>query len=172
MDINIFAIIQSLYESFVASVFFHFLKNLSAFVIAVLLIADILLLSKRARGDWKIAVYGAKIPDLKKSKYAQKWIDINKKIESGDLSQAKVALIEADQMFSEALDKIGYEGKDTGERIAQVRSGQLIGLEEAVQSHEIFKKVVHDSGYGINLEEIKTALAGYERVFMGLELLG
>jgi hypothetical protein len=171
MDINIIAIIQSAYKAFVASSFFHFLKILAAFAIAVLLVADILLLSRRIRGDWKMAFYGAKVPDLKKSKYTQKWMEIKKNVESGDLAKAKIALISADQMFGETLEKIGYEGNDTRERIVKVRPGQLIGLEEAIQAHETFKKVVHDSDYKIDLEEIKTALDGYERVFVGLELL-
>jgi len=171
MDIDIFAIFQPLWRSFVASGFFQFIKTLSAFVIAVLLIANILLLSKRIRGDWKVAFYGAKIPDLKKSKYTEKWEAIKENAQSLDLSKTKIALIEADRMFGEILGKIGYEGDDTGRKIAAVKPGQLIGLEEAVQSHEIFKKIVHDSGYGADIAEIQTALEGYEKVFRGLELL-
>ena len=171
MDINIFAIIKSLYDAFIVSSFFHFVKGLAVFVIAILLIADILLLSKRIRGDWKHAFYGAKVPDIKKSKYKERWEEINKHLAAEDISKAKVAVIEADQMFSEILEKIGYKGKDTGARIAAVRPGQLIGLEEATQSHEIFKKVVRNSKHDIDLAEMKTALAGYEKVFRGLELL-
>ena len=52
-----------------------------------------------------------------------------------------------------------------------MKPGQLIGLEEAKQSHEIFKKVVHNSGYKIDSAEIQAALGGYEKVFRGLELL-
>ena len=33
------------------------------------------------------------------------------------MSKAKIAMIEADQMFGETLEKIGYKGKDTGEKI-------------------------------------------------------
>ena len=171
MNIDIFAIFQSAFDSFAGSSFFHFIKILAVFVIAILLVADILLLSQRIRGDWKVAFYGAKVPGLKKSKYAEKWEEIERNAESGDASKAKIALIEADQMFGETLEKIGYKGKDTGERIAAVKPGQLIGLEEAVQAREIFKKVVRNSGHGISPEEIQAALAGYEKVFRGLELL-
>jgi hypothetical protein len=171
MDINIFTIIQSIYKAFIGSSFFLFLKSFGAFAFIILLVANILLLSKRLRGDWKIAFYGAKIPDIKKSKYAERWQKIKENAESEDLPKMKIAIIEADQMFGETLGKIGYEGKDTGERIAAVRQGQLIGLEEAKESHEIFKKVVRDSGRKISMEEIQSALEGYEKVFRGLELL-
>jgi hypothetical protein len=171
MDINIFSIFSSAYHAFVASSFFHFIKILAAFIIAILLIADILLISKRIQGDWKVAFYGAKVPGLKKSKYMERWETIRKNVELGNISNAKIAIIEADQMFGETLEKIGYKGKDTGEKIAAVKPGQLIGLEEVIQSHDIFKKVVRNSGHEIDVEEIQEALAGYEKVFRGLELL-
>jgi hypothetical protein len=171
MDINIFAAFQSLFSGFAASPFFHFIKILAGFIIVILLIADILLLSKRVRGDWKIAFHGAKVPDLKKSKYAEKWDKIRQNVQSADLHKAKIAIIEADQMFGETLEKIGYKGKDTGERMVEVKSGQLIGLEEARQAHELFKKIIHNSSYDIEISEIQKALEGYEKVFRGLELL-
>ena len=171
MDINIFTIFQSLFNGFANSSFFAFIKILAGFIIAILLIADILLLSKRIRGDWKIVFHGAKVPDLKKSKYIERWENIRSNAESGDMSKEKIAMIEADQMFGETLEKIGYKGKDTGERIEMVKPGQLIGLEEVKSSHEIFKKIVRDSGHKISSPEIQAALEGYEKVFRGLELL-
>jgi hypothetical protein len=171
MEINIFAILQSLFDAFSASAFFHILKSIGIFAFFVLLIADVLLLSKRARGDWKVALYGAKIPDIKKSKYTLHWEDIKRGAQSGDLAKAKISMISGDQMLGEILGKVGYEGNDTGEKIAAVRPGQLIGLEEAKQSHDVFKKVVHNSEYEINIDEIQAALEGYEKVFRGLELL-
>jgi hypothetical protein len=170
MDINIFAIIQHLWNAFVASPFFHFLKAFGIFAFFILLIADVLLLSKRVLGDWKVALYGAKIPSIKKSKYVEQWEKIKQGAASSDLSKAKVAMIEGDQMLGNILEKIGYQGKDTGEKIALVRPGQLIGLEEAKQSHDVFKKVIHNSEYEIGAQEIQTALEGYEKVFRGLEL--
>lgn len=171
MDINIFSIIQSIYNALLTSSFFHFLKSFGAFAFAILLIANILLLSKRLQGDWKVAFYGAKVPGLKKSKYTEQWEHINSDVASGDMAKAKIAMIEADQMFSETLEKIGYKGKDTAEKIALVKPGQMIGLEEAKQAHEVFKKVVRNAKYEVDISEIQTALGGYEKVFRGLELL-
>ncbi|MCX6766533.1 MAG: hypothetical protein NT170_01985 [Candidatus Moranbacteria bacterium] len=171
MDIDIFAIFQSLFNGFANSSFFAFIKILAGFIIAILLIADILLLSKRIRGDWKIVFHGAKVPDLKKSKYIERWESIKSNAESGDESKEKIAMIEADQMLGETLEKIGYKGKDTGERIAAVKPGQLIGLEEVKASRVVFKKIVRDSGHEISSPEIQAALEGYEKVFRGLELL-
>jgi hypothetical protein len=170
MEVNIFAITQSLWKAFVASSFFHALNAFGIFAFFILLIADILLLSKRIQGDIKIAFLGAKTPSLKRSKYREKWDKIRQEGNSGDLSKAKIAVIEADQMFADVLGRIGYKGKDAGERLAAVKPGQLIGLNEVIQAHEIFKRVVRDSGYEIDASEIQVAIAGYEKVFRGLEL--
>lgn len=171
MDINIFAIVQSLWKDFTASAFFAFLKGFGIFAFAVLLIADVLLLSKRLRSDWKKAFYGENVPPLRKSRYLELWERIKRDAVSGDLSKAKIAVIEADKMLGETLEKIGYKGKDTGEKIAAVKPAQLTGLEEAKLAHEVFKKVVRNSEHKIDISEIEMALSGYEKVFRGLELL-
>jgi hypothetical protein len=119
----------------------------------------------------KIAVYGAKVPSLKKSVYAKKWEGIKTRMEEGSASSAKVAVIEADKMLGEVLEKVGYKGKDTAEKIAAVKPGQLIGIEEVSQSHEIFKRIVQNHAFEISHEELHQILGSYEKVFRGLELL-
>ena len=89
MNTNIFTIIQSLFSAFAHSSFFGFIKILAGSIIAILLVADILLLSKRVRGDWKTAFYGAKVPSLKKSKNTEKWEEIKRNAESGEYVQGQ-----------------------------------------------------------------------------------
>jgi hypothetical protein len=171
MDTGIIDIFSSTWTAFLASSFFFYLKVFAGFVTAVLLIADILLLSKRIRGDVKIAVYGAKVPSLKKSVYVKRWESIKNRIEEGSISSAKMAVIEADKMLSEVLEKVGYKGKDTAEKIAAVKPGQLIGIEDVVESHNTFKRIIQNHTLEISHEELHQVLAGYEKVFQGLELL-
>ena len=171
MEIDIFSLLSAVYKSFVSSGFFRFIKIFAGIIIAILLIADILLLAKRIRGDVKVAFYGAKVPGLKKSKYTKDWERIKRHLEEKNISRAKVAVIEADRMLSETLEKIGYQGRDVGEKIAAVRPGQLIGLEEAAKSHEVFKKIVKNPELEISVDELRESVAGYEKVFRGLELL-
>src|SRR4030043_1335563 len=165
MEIDIISIISSLLKSFFQSGFFYYFKILAAFVIAILLIADILLLSKRLQADVKVALYGSKAPRLKKSQYSKRWEEIEKALEMESESARKIALIQADQMFGEVLGKIGYSGKATGEKIVDVKPGQLEGIEGAVGSHEIYKKVVQDENFKMTADELQKAIAGYEKVF-------
>jgi hypothetical protein len=171
MDTGIINIFSSVWTAFLTSSFFFYFKVFAGFVTAVLLIADILLLSKRIQGDVKIAVYGAKVPSLKKSLYTKRWESIKNRIDEGSISSAKVAVIEADRMLSEVLEKVGYKGKDTAEKIEAVKPGQLIGIEEVAESHSIFQRIVQNHAFEIGHEELQRVLDSYEKVFRGLELL-
>jgi hypothetical protein len=171
MDTGITNVFSSAWSAFLASSFFFYFKILAGFVTAILLIADILLLSKRIQGDVKIAVYGAKVPSLKKSVYAKRWESIKNRMEEGSISSAKVAIIEADRMLDEVLEKVGYQGKDTAEKIEAVKPGQLTGIEEVAGSHDIFKRIVQNHAFEIEHEKLLRTLESYEKVFRGLELL-
>lgn len=171
MDTGILNMISSLWSGFLASSFFFYFKLFAGIITVILLIADILLISKRIQGDVKIAVYGAKVPSLKKSVYVKKWESIKNRIEEGSVSSAKMAIIEADKMLGEVLEKVGYKGKDTAEKIAAVKPGQLIGIEEVSASHEVFKNIVQNHAFEMEHEELHRVLAAYEKVFRGLELL-
>ena len=86
MDINIITIFQNFWSAFSQSSSFYYLKMLAGFIIAVLLIADILLLSKRVRTDVTVAIYGANVPKFKKEKYRERWGNIMKRVEEDGIS--------------------------------------------------------------------------------------
>jgi hypothetical protein len=168
MDGNSLAIV---WNAFFHSTFMFYIKIIAAFMIVVLLVADLLLIRLRLVGDIKLAIYGSKIPFANKAKYAKTWIEIKKRLELGSVASGKIAIIESDKLLGEILEKMGHTGKDTEERMKIVKPGLIIGIEEAAKSHEIFKKIVQDPSYEISLEEIRSTMDAYERVFNGLELL-
>ncbi|MFA5925588.1 MAG: hypothetical protein WC831_01525 [Parcubacteria group bacterium] len=170
MDTNIFSALSSLWSSLASSSFFHYFKIVAGFVTAVLLIADILLLSKRARTDITVAIYGANVPKFKKEKYRERWANIMKRVEEEGVSGGKISLVEADRMFDEVLDRVGYKGKDIDEKISQIPSGQLIGVSEVALAHNISEQILFDPAYEIDLDGIRDNLAAYERFFSGLEI--
>lgn len=167
MDITIF---QSAWLAFSQSIFFFYLRMVAAFIIAILLMADILLLSKRVRTDVTVAIYGANVPKFKKEKYRERWGNIMKRVEEEGISGGKFALIEADRLLGEVLEKAGYQGKDVTEKLAQIPAGQLIGVSEVTAAHDISEQVLLDPALELSLDEIKENLAGYEKFFSGLEI--
>jgi hypothetical protein len=142
----------------------------AGFIVAILLIADILLLSKRVQTDVTVAVYGANVPKFKKEKYRERWGKIMKRVEEEGISGGKFALIEADRLLGEVLEKVGYQGKDVTEKMGQIPEGQLIGVSEVTAAHAISEQILLDPALEMSLDEIKEALAGYEKFFAGLEI--
>ena len=165
MDINIITIFQNFWSAFSQSSSFNYLEMLAGFIIAVLLIADILLLSKRVRTDVTVAIYGANVPKFKKEKYRERWGNIMKRVEDDGISCGKFALIEADRLLGEVLGKVGYQGKDVTEKLGEIPAGHLIGVSEVTAAHNISEQVLLDPTHELHLDEIKEALAGYEKFF-------
>jgi hypothetical protein len=171
MDFDIFNIFFSIYQSFLQSNFFYYLKIFSAFVSIILFIDIILLLSKRIRTDWRMALYGTPVMRFKKSKYNVKWEAVEKRAAEGSVSGAKIALIEADKMLDEILGKLGYAGKDAEEKVKNIKPGQLVGMEDMKETQLLRNKIIENPAYEANFSEIKSALAVYKRVLRGLEAL-
>ena len=172
MEADIISIISNAYQSFLKSDFFYYLKILSAFVSILLFIDIILLLSKRVRTDLRVALYGAAGVRFKKAKYNPRWEAIERRLEEGSVASGKMALIEADKMLDEALGILGYAGKDTTEKIGNIKPGQLVGIAEVRNIHEFYRRIVDDPSYDASLDEIKAALSAYERLFRGVGMIG
>ena len=170
MDTNFVTIFLAFWSAFAQSSFFFYLRIVAGFIIAILLIADILLLSKRVRTDVTVAIYGANVPKFKKEKYRERWANILKRVEEEGISGGKFALIEADRLLGEVLEKVGYQGKDVTEKLGKIPAGQLIGVSEVEAAHNISEQVLLDPVLEMSLDEIKAALAGYEKFFSGLEI--
>jgi len=171
MDTDIFGALASAYNGFLHSTFFFYLKFFSAFISILLLIDVIFLLSKRIQTDIMIALYGVPTSRFKKSKYVLRWEAIKNRLTEGSVASGKIAIIEADKMLDEALGKLGFAGKTAGEKIKNIKPGQLIGIEELQSTRNLYYKIIEDPGYEVSLEEIKTALAAYERFFRGIEMI-
>jgi len=171
MDTDILGVFSSLYHAFFESRFFFYIKLVSAFAIFVLLIADILLLSKRIQADVKVAIYGANVPRLKKTEYAKKWESILNHLREGTVSSGKIALVEANKMLDEVLGKVGFKGANLEEKIGMIKPGQIVGISEVTEAHELYKKIIENPAHEVEMGEIKKAVDDYEKVFRGLELL-
>ncbi|MDI6777581.1 MAG: hypothetical protein QMD77_00135 [Patescibacteria group bacterium] len=171
MEIDIATPFFSAWNAFSQSNFFFYVKIIAGFATAVLLVANILLLSKRVRTDMRIALYGSGVPRLKKSKFIPVWESVKRRLDEKSVASGKVAIIEADKILDEVLGKLGYAGKNTEEKISNIKPGQLVGIDDMREVHALNDKIIKDPAYEISMEEIKTALLAYERIFRGLNII-
>lgn len=100
----------------------------------------------------------------------KQWLKILQRLETGKEAESKLAVIEADSLLNEILEKTGYSGETIGERLKHLDSVTLPNIEEVWQAHKTRNNVVHDPDYHLTLEQAKKTLAIYEQALRELEM--
>ncbi len=91
-------------------------------------------------------------------------IEINKKINSSSSSDWKIAVIEADKLFDNALTKKGYPGSSVGEKLSQMVPADLPELYEDVwESHKIRNRIVHEPDFEITQSDARKIVGVLEK---------
>ncbi len=100
----------------------------------------------------------------------KQWARIIKRLEVGGEAEYKLAVIEADSLLNDVLQKMGYEGETIGERLEQLDSTTLPNIDQIREVHKTRNNIVHNPDYNLTLDEAKKILAIYEKTFRDLEL--
>jgi len=104
-------------------------------------------------------------------KFSKKWEKIIKRFERGSESEIKLAILEADDLLNEILERMGYSGETLGEKLKRVKKTVLPSLEEILEVHKIKSDIVHDPSYFLNFEQAKKILEIYKKVLSDLEAI-
>jgi hypothetical protein len=103
---------------------------------------------------------------------ANKWDEIQKKIDSENPSDWKTAIIEADSLIDEIIKRIGYEGKDLGERLKNIESSDFDNLQNVWEAHKIRNKIAHEGDvFQFTKEEAKEILEKYKKALRELRYI-
>lgn len=95
-----------------------------------------------------------------------KWERVMKYANSGDASDWRLAIIEADVMLEEMLHAIGYVGESVGEILKSVDKSEFLTIEDAWQAHKVRNAVAHSGGdFPLNERETRRVIALFEKVF-------
>jgi hypothetical protein len=103
--------------------------------------------------------------------FVKKWEKIRERLEKGWEPEAKLALIEADQLLDDLLKRMGYAGEGIGERLKQIDSGVLPNVDQIWEAHKIRNNLVHDPDYKLSLGRARRAIAIYEQAFKHFEAI-
>ncbi len=104
-------------------------------------------------------------------KVSQTWAKIIKRLEKVSESETKLAIIEADDLLNEILERMGYPGETLGEKLKQLSEVILANLDEVQEAHKIRSNIVHDPTYRLSLGEARKVLEIYEKALLNLEAL-
>jgi len=95
-----------------------------------------------------------------------KWERVLKHIESHNESDWKLAILEADIMLDELLEKSGYRGETMGDKLKQVDKSDFNTIDMAWDAHKIRNMIAHEGAdYKLNAREAQRVMKLYEQVF-------
>ncbi len=96
----------------------------------------------------------------------EKWKDVKRHMESGNQTDWRMAILEADIMLYDMLDQMGYEGDSIGEKLKQVERASFNTLDEAWRAHKVRNVIAHEgASYILPRHEAERAIRQYESVF-------
>ena len=101
-----------------------------------------------------------------------RWEQISGLANSSNESDWRRAIMEADIMLGEALEKMGYRGSTVGDRLKDANPLQMTTLDIAWQAHKVRNEIAH-GGEGFHLSEwdTKSAIDFYRRVLEELQFI-
>jgi hypothetical protein len=108
------------------------------------------------------------VPEMR----VNKWDEIQKKIDSENSSDWKMAIIEADSLVDEIIKRVGYKGEDLGERLKNIEPSDFENLQNVWEAHKIRNKIAHEAdAFQITKEEAKETLEKYQKALKELRYI-
>lgn len=95
-----------------------------------------------------------------------KWVQIEKNMQSHNMSEWRVAILEADILLYEMLSQMGYGGNSIGEMLKNVDKANFVTLDDAWRAHRIRNIIAHEgANYELSRDEAERTIRLYKRVF-------
>lgn len=161
----------ALFANFYGSAFFSAVKFFLGIYIAILIVDIILILIFKGLGaDIRKAIKGMKMPAIPKGRMQKKWAKIKDKLASGNVSQYKVAILEADVVIDKVLSDMGFGGKNVSERLEKIKPIQLYNYEEIKKAHLVRNRIIHEADFEIDKKQAEEVLEIFESLLKHLEL--
>lgn len=101
-----------------------------------------------------------------------KWELVEEHINSDDSNKWKLAIVEADIILSELLERLNLPGNGVGEKLKNVEESDFDHIEEAWEAHKIRNAIAHQgSEFVLNQREAKRVIRLYKSVFEEFEII-
>lgn len=146
--------------------FFNYFKFISV-IISSLLILFINYLYKKLKylGEVEEAKYYPK-EVLEKSNINQSWERVLKHAGSENESDWRLAILEADIMLDDLLDKMSLPGDTIGDKLKSVEKSDFTTIDSAWEAHKIRNRIAHDGvSFQLNSHETRRVIDLYKQVF-------
>ena len=165
---------QTLYafSSFYHSAFFVTVKFIIGIYVVVLLADITLIVILRGFGaDFRTILKGASVPAISKSAMEKKWMKIKDRLETGNNSYYKAAVLEADAIVDKIIMNMGFPGKSLTERLEKIRPAQIPNYDKIKEAHLVRNKIIHERDFSLDKKQTQELLEIYEKFLRSFELL-
>lgn len=95
----------------------------------------------------------------------RRWANIQSLIQSYNSNDWKQAIIEADVILDEMLDRMGYSGESLGDKLKKIEPSDFITLNQAWEAHKFRNKIAHGNNLVLSRDEVQRVIGLYEEVF-------
>ncbi len=115
----------------------------------------------------KLPVENLPVGDAPKTEdvHNKRWANIQSLMHSYNANDWKQAIIEADIVLDEMLERMGYKGKSIGEKLKTIEASDFMTLDQAWEAHKFRNRIAHGSSYVLTRDEAQRVMKMYEDVF-------
>ena len=100
------------------------------------------------------------------------WEKIQKLMESANENDWRQAIIEADIILDDVLNKLSLLGETMGDKMKFIEKSDLTTIDNAWEAHKIRNQIAHDgTSFMINHREAKRVIGLYQSVFEELQII-
>lgn len=104
-------------------------------------------------------------------KFPKAWEKIIRRLRKEGEAELKLAVIEADDLLNDVLERMGSPGETLGEKLKRLDKTTLPNLDEILEVHKIRSNIVHDPTYRLSLEQARKVLRVYKKALLHLEAI-
>jgi hypothetical protein len=176
MDIEtIYKLLVKMATDFYHSGFFLVIKIFMMIYVAVLSASIVLMIIQRnIFGNIRQVRYGMDMPaelTVKKKKLKARWNKIKEKLKSGNETEYKLAIIEADGVIDGILSRLGYKGETMSEKLDSIPTGQIEGTDNMRKAHEMRNRIIHEEKLKISHKDAAEVFENFECFLNSFEVL-
>lgn len=154
-----------------SAVDFAFLKTLAWFISLALvlgiayLVWDILKIRKKQEEELGVMQLSA-IEKASSAEKNEQWEKVKDLMASQSESDWRLAIMEADNMLGDMLEKIGYVGETIGEKLKGIEASDFTTLNEAWEAHKVRNQIAHEGvNFRITKHQADRVIGMFRQVF-------
>ncbi len=97
--------------------------------------------------------------------FDKRWKNIILLADSSNQNDWRRAIMDADILLEDLLDKLQYQGVDLGEKLRSVDRANMQNLDSAWEAHKVRNMIAHERDYALSPVEAKRVIMLYRNVF-------